>query len=87
MLWYSSQYRDWDVTNGSVAQEVRFPPPQVHKLGSASPRKSRTWEYYICWWIMDPANTTIAYPLSCLVLIMGSSMHWSDVGGGLALKP
>ena len=23
VLWYSAQYRDWDVTNGSVAQEVR----------------------------------------------------------------
>ncbi len=22
VLWYSAQYRDWDVTNGSVAQEV-----------------------------------------------------------------
>ena len=22
VLWYSGQYRDWDVTNGSVAQEV-----------------------------------------------------------------
>ena len=22
MLWYSAQYRDWDVTNGTLAQEV-----------------------------------------------------------------
>ena len=22
VLWYSSQYRDWDVTNGSIAQEA-----------------------------------------------------------------
>ena len=22
VLWYSAQYRDWDVTNGSIAQEV-----------------------------------------------------------------
>ena len=22
MLWYSAQYRDWDVTNGSIAQEA-----------------------------------------------------------------
>lgn len=22
VMWYSAQYRDWDVTNGSVAQEV-----------------------------------------------------------------
>ena len=26
MLWYSAQYRDWDVTNGSVAQEVGLIP-------------------------------------------------------------
>ncbi len=24
VLWYSAQYRDWDVTNGSIAQEVTF---------------------------------------------------------------
>ena len=22
VLWYSAQYRDWDVTNGSIAQEA-----------------------------------------------------------------
>lgn len=24
VLWYSAQYRDWDVTNGTLAQEVRL---------------------------------------------------------------
>lgn len=26
VLWYSAQYRDWDVTNGSIAQEVASEP-------------------------------------------------------------
>lgn len=30
VLWYSAQYRDWDVTNGSVAQEVS--PQQLSLL-------------------------------------------------------
>lgn len=25
VLWYSAQYRDWDISNGSVAQEVSHP--------------------------------------------------------------
>ena len=29
MLWYSAQYRDWDVTNGSIAQEVSLVPCSV----------------------------------------------------------
>ena len=27
VLWYSAQYRDWDVTNGSIAQEVSLLHP------------------------------------------------------------
>ena len=26
VLWYSAQYRDWDVTNGSIAQEASHTP-------------------------------------------------------------
>ena len=26
VLWYSAQYRDWDVTNGSIAQEASPTP-------------------------------------------------------------
>ena len=32
VLWYSAQYRDWDVTNGSIAQEVN--PTQFSSAGN-----------------------------------------------------